>query len=558
MKLGAREKGVKKDGDISKYSIGTGVWPTLQPVQQSILDDFVTRMKDAIVENWNTICAAVQGKTNTTKLDKEAMLWLKQESQRICIIEADKNLGIAVCTRDWVHQQVYNHLRKYRRVEEHEYIQLHERMLKEYRVLIDYAVGRRLITKGIERFLLQSYGTDRPGVFRINVKVHKCPIESRPLSNLRGTLPAPSALILNEALRPIQSLCTGVLESTGDLVQIMQNRVLQPNEVLFTFDIASLYPSLLCRSSEGTKALFFVVKEAIYEFYAQKQGKWAYASFLTSILRLNLECAFVEYDNKVYLQTEGLTTGFSAASTAANIYLSRTLDKHILAHVKPTLLVRYIDDGGGIIDDDCAEFLYKKLNDWDTSLVIKRKDFVHGKKVHILDVELEADHQGTIHMRTYRKAVNAYDYLSPDSAHSKNVCEAIIHGECFRLLLTNSSQDSYQYQLKFFESKLKDRGYEVKKVRAIMSRYPFTKRTMVLARINKKTEKPVKKQTLGVISTRFIKGIDSVAWNKVFKKAELTLQKRLNTEAKLRFTYSVGKNLFRKLYPTTWKGREGT
>lgn len=340
----------------------------------------------------------------------------------------------------------------------------------------------------------------------------------------------------------------------------MQNIVLQHGEVLFTFDIASLYPSLLCRSSEGAKALFFVVKDAVYGYYAHTKGKWEYASFLTSILRLNLEYAIVEYDGNVYLQTAGLTTGFSAASTVANIYLAKTLDEHIETQAKPKVLVRYIDDGGGIIDEKCAELLYKKLNDWDGSLVRKRQDFVYGKKVHLLEVELETDRQGTIHMKTYTKAVNAYDYLSPDSAHSSKVCEAIVHGECFRLLFTNSTQDSYIHELKLFESKLKDRGYEFGKVRAIMQRYPFARRSLVLAKVNKKLERPPKqgKNTLRVITTRFIKGMDSAAWNKVFNKAELTLQRRLNTEAKLRFTYSVGKNLFRKLYPTTWKGREGT
>lgn len=80
--------------------------------------------------NWKYTCAAIEGKSNTTKLDREAMIWLKQEAHKICIIEADKNLGIAVCTKDWLHEQVYGHLKKYRRLNVNEHKQLHERLLQ--------------------------------------------------------------------------------------------------------------------------------------------------------------------------------------------------------------------------------------------------------------------------------------------------------------------------------------------------------------------------------------------------------------------------------------------
>ena len=54
--------------------------------------------------------------------------------------------------------------------------------------------------------------------------------------------------------------------------------------------------------------------------------------------------------------------------------------------------MRYSDDGGGIVDESNAEHLFNTLNNWGISIVIKRKDYAFARKVHLLDVEIEADH----------------------------------------------------------------------------------------------------------------------------------------------------------------------
>eukprot|EP00974_Lingulodinium_polyedra_P053903 5182435-Lingulodinium_polyedra.AAC.1 len=180
---------------------------------------------------------------------------------------------------------------------------------------------------------------------RVNAKVHKVPCETRPIVNSKCTALEPASKILNEGLIPILQQYNTIITKTSQVVDALEGRVLQPDEDLFTYDVRSLYPSLICKAEQGSDSVYNVLEPIILEFYTAR-GKKNYGLCLVRILRLIIDCSIVACLGEVHEQLWGLTTGQSAASTIANLYLAARFDRHVL--VVAVTMMRYIDDGVGI------------------------------------------------------------------------------------------------------------------------------------------------------------------------------------------------------------------
>ena len=118
---------------------------------------------------------------------------------------------------------------------------------------------------------------------------------------------------------------------------------LEEHDIMFTFDIEALYPSIQVWPSVGGLCLFDIVERAIRCFYSPQPDL---VEFLVRLLHLVLSTQLTQYGGSFFEVTWGLSTGLQCASELANLYLD-VLDSHVWQSTGGALkcLFRYIDDG---------------------------------------------------------------------------------------------------------------------------------------------------------------------------------------------------------------------
>eukprot|EP00974_Lingulodinium_polyedra_P066024 6388252-Lingulodinium_polyedra.AAC.1 len=216
-------------------------------------------------------------------------------------------------------------------------------------------------------------------------------------------------------------------------------------------------------------------------------------------------------------------------------------------------MMRYIDDGVGIVKRHCIEQLFEQLNSWHCSIQVPRKDFAYGRKVHVLDVYIEADSYGVLSCSTYRKPVNIYDYVSPESARDPKLTTAIIRGECIRLFVTNTAESSYEEQRAFFKQRLIMRGYTPALIDKCFRGMPFGKRGAVREEMRSRAQRASCKRAKLFVLTKYVKGLEKVRMHRHLNKVTKYLNAILpDQHIAVCAGLKVGRNLFRAIYKFTW------
>ena len=279
---------------------------------------------------------------------------------------------------------------------------------------------------------------------------------------------------------------------------------------------------------------------------------------LVGILKLILAQPLIEVDGITYVLVNGLTTGLACASTVANIYLAKgSFDDFVVSSLDARKFVRYIDDGGGICKQDSFERILAKLNSWHPSIRVQRKDCVLGSSIHLLDLQLDINSFGVIQSETFRKKECIFDYPGPQTCHPQRIFPAIINTICHRLLISNSTAITYEKHLKFYMGKLLSRGFNEFAVRRTVDKFPHWRRTELLCRAQAKLAKSgttslvrTKHKVLPLI-LKYSRGIESLGLCGAVHRASAIASKE--TTSRVRIGYTVGKNLFRRLYQITWR-----
>ena len=255
--------------------------------------------------------------------------------------------------------------------------------------------------------------------------------------------------------------------------------------------------------------------------------------------------------NTLFEQVSSLTTGLSAASTIANIYLAYGYDDYAWQELQPSFLARYIDDGLGILDIQgrSEQDIRKTLNGWHASLHVPAKDFCLGDRVHFLNLNITLSSTRSVNFSTFRKPQTTCDYIPTNSADSASTFRGTVAGECNRLLVTISTASSYAFQLDFFRRKLARRGYNHDLINRAFSKYPFSRRLGILHPVARPAAEKTKVFGHGV---HFFPGIHRLRWKSGLSRIRNSLAKHVG-KCKVRTFYRICPNIFLRLYTASWR-----
>ena len=381
---------------LSKMSNSAGHSAQLDGVAESQLQHFGRMLHAGLAKVWNAPDRVHKPLCNITALDKLAMTWLQRNADTIRAVESDKNLGIVLTSVPWIYSELRKQLRCFTPVTMQQALEIRARAKQHLQQLVDSAFDSNAITCSQRRFLLADIESTKFANLRINVKVHKSPVESRPLSNMRGTFIGPFSLFLNAALLDFQDDFKSVVSSSREVVARFENLQLDAHEHFMTFDIKAIYPSLDYDS----------------------RGKPELGNFLVQIFKALLKdpLVLVELDNQIecFRQTSGLPTGLSCSGTITNIFLACKFDPFVVELLGLREYSRYIDDGLSIASKRYSKAdVSRTLNSWHSMIVVPDKDIDLAENVHFLDLRLQVDASRKVYFETFRKDLGIYDYIPP-------------------------------------------------------------------------------------------------------------------------------------------------
>ena len=184
------------------------------------------------------------------------------------------------------------------------------------------------------------------------------------------------------------------------------------------------------------------------------------------------------------------------------------------------------------------------MNSFHPSIVCTHDVSDGGKSASFLDLALNLD-GNHLHYSTYRKPINVYNYTPYDSCHARNIFRAIIATELFRLLRTNNSEASFDYQVAFFFGKLVNKGYAVHEMRRLALKFCWSRRDELLQRSS-----VAKAPALPVVPFKihFVPGLQGLRLSRIVNQYKHLLCPALRNEFRFLDVYTSRPNLFRQRF----------
>ena len=464
--------------------------------------------------------------SNMSWLDRKAQAWLRKHAAVVSVVDCDKGLGDALVPRSWVLEQVNRQLSQgYVQVEQGDFLTAQTRLKQQADCLVQWFGFRGVCSEHVRKFLLSAIGVRSAGVFRVLVKVHKTPVSSRPICNLRHVWFTPFSTFLCEQLGPLLSGLFSVINSTDQLLDHLESLRCERGMQFITLDIVNLYPSVSRQH----------LLEVVGPFLRRNFPDHDFCTFLIRVLELVLEACVVSFGGNYFESRDGIPTGLSVASIVANIYLWH-FDQFLLQQSGLQLIRRYIDDllllwSRGVLE------LVELANSWHPNLKFE----ISGVgAVNFLDLSLSIQADRSVHWAMYHKPQNLYLYIPAGSNHPPSCFKSLQIGGAWRCERRNKLKKDEMRCVQFFKQCLKDRGYSLRSFDTLIARH-YAQRG---------------KQVQSKVSNRFLKIPFNLGIRRKWLKA--TIQKfspLLHTalpDLKIGLCWAVGRNLFRRRYNDVW------
>lgn len=387
---------------------------------------------------------------------------------------------------------------------------------------------------------------------RVNIKVHKNPLETRPIVSLKDSLIEPIAIFINQALLPLQQELGNVVTSTLQVTDFLNNLPKSDRYILVTFDITALYPSLPLEDDGTGKTVMEVLTVKLRNHYVRS---YSWCSLVVELLSYLLHFQVLSVHGIAYKLKRGILTGMHCASTLANCYLD-PFDQHVLSAFPGVHYKRYIDDGlmafplSQVVPT--KEVLLNVLNSWHRFIHIADKNTCMGSSVHFLDLAIKSD-AICVSYSTYFKPQSIHDFVPYTSAHRKHVGRGIVRGQMRRLLITNSSHESFEASKAFLLHKLSRRGYLFHELHRWAEDFPFERKYLAAQPANRSETFVTRVPFL------YVRGFSMSRLESHLNYASDLLSLVFGVPSAIKVATRNAMNLFRIFYRHTWhtRGRKG-
>ena len=373
------------------------------------------------------------------------------------IVECDKNLGGACLDRAVHHTKgVREHLGNtnvYQRLTKQQALDRTNHL--RYKIIVFMTKHKKQLSYAEWDFLHKAVFKypSKLARFRMSLKAHKTPWKMRPIVCCAGTLMNCLSKWLDYWLQKLRPHVSTYIKDSNDLINKLKALgVLPPNVWVFTADADSMYTNIDTAHALLVIGIWLDSLD-LPDGFPLKAVKEA--------MKLVMENNIFEWGDLYFLQLLGTAMGTSAACMWATIYFAIHEMGFIIPKYVDNLLLfyRFIDDIFGIWLGDRSGPLWEEFKRDISSFGKLTWTFVEpSSSVDFLDLTVTIE-QGRIVTKTFQKALNLYQYISPQSNHPPKMINGIIFSLLRTYMRQNTWEDDYQeVTLKLFR-RLAARGW---------------------------------------------------------------------------------------------------
>lgn len=402
---------------------------------------------------------------------QECLIWL--ENNHIVVKQADKNLGLCLCTRDWYIAQVMTHLN-----DENTYKRVNKPVLNYHYALLRKVLSKHGMLSNVKDFIPDKTA---PAEFHVLPKIHKTPIKTRPIVPGHSHFTRLVSEFLAVELQPVIDTYPWVIKRQLDFVNLVENTVVTTEScILASFDVESMYPSI-------------IIERAINEMRNLLLTHWntAKVSYILDLMEWVLNNNFFTFQNEWFLQIKGVAMGTSCAPQFANLYLICYEVKQLKTDLWfGRLYARYLDDIF-IISESVKQTgnLHLDINSWTPDLKFTLDLGIYEQ--NFLDVVIfkgfRYNNKRLLDVKMFVKPTNLHLFTDPQTNYPNSYKFGWILGEQIRIIRNSSSLRDYNESINELRAHLSRRNYDKTIQNKYLRRYySKTERIYLLS----KREKP--------------------------------------------------------------------
>ncbi|KAJ8962492.1 hypothetical protein NQ318_000880 [Aromia moschata] len=259
------------------------------------------------------------------------------------------------------------------------------------------------------------------------------------------------------------------VKNSSEFIDNIKNIQLQEGEILGSFDVCSLFPSVpIPQTLDYLRELLELngLDDTIIKEYI----------LLTSIC-MNQNC--FQYNGEYFQQHEGTSMGNSLSPFIANLFMGKfeTQVKDKFEYF-PRVWFRYVDDIFAVFDTKAIslDHFVAKLNNRFRTIKFTY-EVEHNEQLPFLDVLIIRNSENKLEFDVYRKETATLRYISNDSHHPFQHKMASFNFLIHRLLNFPRSKERFEHEQQLIKNIAKSNGYSVHLIDKLIRKHKF-KRTL--------------------------------------------------------------------------------
>merc|ERR1711920_351963 len=403
-----------------------------------------------------------KSRSNLNVLQRKALSHLRSQRE-LLVVQCDKNLGPAVIERDACIKTALNsHLSNTmvcRKLHPASIPLCQTRMqeliatwLKRYKTQLNKK-ERKFIKASLRKEYESLFGT-----FYLTMKVHKTPLETRPIVSCSGSILECLGKWIDYYLQKAAVRQPSYVKNSSELKKELCRLNVPANAKLFTADAKSM-----CTNIPTTRALLLIgrhLRDVDYDIPVEP---------LMSALEILMRNNIFTFGDTTWIQKQGTAMGAPPAPPWATLYFAlcenEFLDEY---NVRLLYYKRFIDDILGIwlpTNNLNSSITYQDFQqtlcnpvfnlEWTCSSLEMQVDF--------MDLTLTIS-KNKISTTLYEKQSNMHLCIPPHSCHPPGLLLGIVYGHAHRIYDLCSNEEDKKQRINQFIKHLQARGYQRSKL----------------------------------------------------------------------------------------------
>lgn len=360
-------------------------------------------------------------------------------------LKADKGNRIVIMDRDDYDRQVVN------KIKNGAYKELRMNPLPDSIKRVERAIGECTKVIGEDNNKVKVSNPSLPRI-RCLPKIHK---EGEEMREIIAATNAPTVKLASWLLQKFKDMgrvsSRTVSNRTEAIKMIQQAGRIDKDEVLVSFDIRALYPSIPVRET----------MKQLEEWLIKQKDSISWKYLVKEYMRLTWVCVSENqftFRGKFYKSTDGLAMGNPLSGFLSEIFLGKMEDELQKEGLLPRLWIRYVDDVFAICDKEELEATLRELNGRHKNIKFTMEVEDEGK-LPFLDLIIKRKDE-SLQFEIYRKPTHTQRFILSNSNHHIGQKMAAFNSMIHRLISIPMSDQDFATEKEYILDTGKKNGYQ--------------------------------------------------------------------------------------------------